>query len=507
MNYIDFLRDKKYDELKLVLEDELTKNPENGNLWYLLFLCTNNNFYDFNPNKINDYRDSFFKSILYSSLEEKMKIFVDIQLYTYIIPFYGFGNIIRKYQMKQYVECIDDLIVHVNDEKVSANYTKVSEALEVIFEKATDVAELNLQIIILNALYLKSSSNIFLGMLQKKFANPLFQFSNIGFMTQCMHAVELKSYLVHKHLLVSNEEDKESIARVIDSIKDQKDFEIQPKLTQKSDYNPQVIKDYSKRLREGKYDNLAEDIRNDLKVNPYEWILWYLLFLSENRNYLNFNPKKVVDIESFNNAKKFSSKEIELIIDAEYRLFSNTYNYSVFVQMFRYYQYRKYEQCLVQLIMFLNDKSNRVTNPKMIFNALSILFKSPSCVTDLNFQILIINALYLKLNYQEFEKLFLLKIQDPMYNYSKIDLITLAKDSKELMKYMAYDTIINLDDIRNIEEEKNTYDPHSKNYEPDKSNLNPNNVYGTRIGLSRPTYGIGYGIVDLVDIISHILLR
>ncbi|MCR4898191.1 MAG: hypothetical protein K5892_03085, partial [Acholeplasmatales bacterium] len=99
--YWNLLKEEKYSELSEQILIELSVKFNDYELWYLLFLCQNNNYYDFDVEKINN-KETLDKALLYAPYDKKKIIENELLLYSNLKEFKGFDHILRHYQLKEY---------------------------------------------------------------------------------------------------------------------------------------------------------------------------------------------------------------------------------------------------------------------------------------------------------------------------------------------------------------------------------------------------------------------
>ena len=147
--------------------------------------------------------------------------------------------------------------------------------------------------------------------------------------------------------------------------------------------------------------------------------------------------------------------------------FSNVKNIKGLDVILRSYQFGALEQILTNLVILIDNNKIEQDCHKLL-KPLDTLFNMSDSVIKTNIQIIIINALFIKLGYPELEKMFNERINSEIYLGSKLGIKYICYTEKELESYMTYENIFTaLEGAKSGEEEinmynKSTYNPFEK---------------------------------------------
>nr|MCR5349726.1 hypothetical protein [Acholeplasmatales bacterium] len=344
-----------------------------------------------------------------------------------------------------------------------------------------DVVSLNFQILIINALYIKTNFETFNILFSKKIKDSLYRLSKLNIKSMSKNPVLLKSYLILSNIFEikdktnlnpektnesekTDEIDKEANIETNDYIMFQATKE-QPQVITEKDY-PNVIGDidfseekingliglssnlmagryykYWKRLDSGDYENVSDGISLVLGSSEADFEILYLLFLSLNKNFIDFKYKNIKNIDVFNEAKEKANEIDSLFMNVEYSLYLNLADADGFSEVLRHYQLKNYEACLKKLQMITNDYQIKI-NCKKVSSLIKVIFSKFSDYKELNLQVLILNALYLKTNDDYFKTLLQYKIDLLRGKQSKINDFKICYYSSNLKSYMTDDLVL-----------------------------------------------------------------
>ncbi|MCR5350631.1 MAG: hypothetical protein K6E20_06550 [Acholeplasmatales bacterium] len=196
-------------------------------------------------------------------------------------------------------------------------------------------------------------------------------------------------------------------------------------------------------LVNGEYSAVRTEVKKLLEEQNDNYELWYLLFLSSNHNYLNFNSYNASGEMFLNKAREFATVKEEALINSEYQLYSNISDLKGFDFIFRFYQFGKYDESLNKLNEVLDDTKVHL-NVSKICDSLDLIFAKTDSLTAINMQVLIINALYIKTDAVQFLDMFNEKIKNPLYSTSSVlGIDQLCPSSYELKKHMTEAKVFN----------------------------------------------------------------
>ncbi|MCR4898178.1 MAG: sel1 repeat family protein [Acholeplasmatales bacterium] len=175
MKYYELLSKGKYNIVEKEIKTKLEDDKENSLLWYLLFLCQNNNYIDTNFNNINNQK-AFDNAIKYSSIKDEFCYKMEFLLYKNLSYFKGMDKVFRYYQMKEYDACLDNIIEAINHkmESFKGNLKDLYDSIEYIFSDKSSVNALNIQLLILEVLFKLTNDFIFIDLLNSIKSNELF---------------------------------------------------------------------------------------------------------------------------------------------------------------------------------------------------------------------------------------------------------------------------------------------------------------------------------------------
>ena len=152
-------------------------------------------------------------------------------------------------------------------------------------------------------------------------------------------------------------------------------------------------------------NGLIDKINKEIPKDSDSWELWYLLFLAENNNLINLNPDNIRHKAAFKTAYELANANDKAFMDLELELYSNVKNIKGLDVILRSYQFGALEQILTNLVILIDNNKIEQDCHKLL-KPLDTLFNMSDSVIKTNIQIIIINALFIKLGYLELEKMF-----------------------------------------------------------------------------------------------------
>ena len=239
--YWDMLFDAQYEELRALVKKELEEDEDNYELWYILFLADNNNYIDFDSNNVNN-EIAFNKAKSLASVKAEMSIMIDYQLYSNLKGLNGFSKAVRLYSYGKYERCFYCLEEIIDDNVVDVNADKICDSLESVFASVDSVVCLNLQILIINALYLKTKSDLFKKLFEAKTRNQLYKSSVLELYSICNTGVELKRYVNYSLVFGDKEKLKDEEIAALKKDLSRKEQELSKAKTQETKIErPKVV--------------------------------------------------------------------------------------------------------------------------------------------------------------------------------------------------------------------------------------------------------------------------
>ncbi|MCR4898181.1 MAG: hypothetical protein K5892_03035 [Acholeplasmatales bacterium] len=264
--YWNMLLNGEYSDVRTEVKKLIEEQSDNYELWYLLFLSSNHNYLNFKPNNISN-ELALNKAKQYASIKEEAIISAEYQLYSNIYDLRGFDFVFRYYQFGKYKECLAKLIEIINDQRLHVNTDKISDSLELIFAKTDSLLSVNLQILIINALYIKTGSEQFEIMFNEKLKNPLYVTSSIlGLKELCPNSYELKKILNSSRVFGNKKTEMEKEIIALKKDLDEKEKVIKDN---ENDFNKQKVTNYSynefnKQKSQNSYEsNVIYEKKND----------------------------------------------------------------------------------------------------------------------------------------------------------------------------------------------------------------------------------------------------
>ena len=178
---------------------------------------------------------------------------------------------------------------------------------------------------------------------------------------------------------------------------------------------------YIAMLHKEKFDILKLNLKFEIEEEPDNFDFWYLLFLAENNNYIDFDEDEVNNIEAFNKALELAKDYQKTILLSEFDLFSQLRELEGFDYIIRTCQLQRKKSCLKALKKYTNFVKCECESDK-IADDLKILFANPINPIQFNLQLLIVNALYFKTRNKKFVDLFNELNKGELKYYSKLNM-------------------------------------------------------------------------------------
>ena len=129
-------------------------------------------------------------------------------------------------------------------------------------------------------------------------------------------------------------------------------------------------------LFSGQLNILEEEIKKLLEEENDNSRLWYLLFLSQNNNFIDLDFNNINNELAFQKAIELASIKEEMEYKLSYELYKQSHALPGFDRLFRYYQLRNYSACMNQIIDLCQKEYKDISINKRLLDSLEYLFSS-----------------------------------------------------------------------------------------------------------------------------------
>ncbi|MCR4898179.1 MAG: leucine-rich repeat domain-containing protein [Acholeplasmatales bacterium] len=206
-----------------------------------------------------------------------------------------------------------------------------------------------------------------------------------------------------------------------------------------------------------KFDVIYDEAKKLLETDDNNAELWYLLFLSQNNNYIGFDLKNVNNIMAFNRAVECANINQKLQYSLEYQLYSNLLNLPGFDLLFRNYQFNNFKTCKKILTELLDGFYVNVKISDDMLESIDYVFSSVYSITQVQIKIATLNLLY---NISSNEKI--LKMLDSFLASNTVEMLIPEEyqitDNNNVIKYFLEKIYEEEKDEVQIENEQSIYE-------------------------------------------------
>ena len=202
-----------------------------------------------------------------------------------------------------------------------------------------------------------------------------------------------------------------------------------------------------------KYEEVEAEVKSLLEVDKGNSRLWYILFLSQNSNYINIDFDNLKNELAFNKAIENSTVREEMTYKIEYELYKNLSPFVGFDRLFRYYQAGRFNECFNVIENLLqNEYKPHEINKKRLFEAVDYFFEKRQSIVQVNLQLIISNILYILTNDEKYLNLINILKESDLYFNSLLKPYNLKNKFSEISSILIYDVVLNnLKDSKSID--------------------------------------------------------